>query len=142
MELDHESNYRVFPIVLYQVVITGFSSQYLYCLIKWLLQGFPHSICTVSSSGYYRVFLTVFVLSHQVVITGFSSQYLYCLIKWLLQGFPHSICTVSSSGYYRVFLTVFVLSHQVVITGFSSQYLYCLIKWLVMVINTLSGPSI
>ena len=34
--MDHESNYRVFPTMLYQVVITGFSSQYLYCLIKWL----------------------------------------------------------------------------------------------------------
>ena len=89
---------------------TGFSSQYLYCLIKWLLQGFPHSISTVLSRGYYRVFLTVFVLSYQV-------------------GFPHSIYTVLSSGYYRVFLTVFVLSYQD-IKWFSSQYLYCLIKWL------------
>ena len=67
MELDHKSNYRV-------------------CCIKWLLQGFPHSICTVLSSGYYRVFFTVFVLSYQV-------------------GFPHSICTVLSSGYYRYFLS-------------------------------------
>ena len=82
MELDHKLNYRVFLTVFvlsYQVVITGFSSeyclikwllqgfpQYLYCLIKWLLQGFPQS--AVLSSGYYRVFLTVFVLSYQVVM--------------------------------------------------------------------------